>query len=82
MFLRTGLVQGSSKMAGEKLNLTTTLKNKTSANSQIEGHKKSHDLRLLRPQTQHRNPEGMYLKLLTQLTPYVEKIVNLLLGFK
>jgi len=34
-----------------------------------------------RPLTQHTEPEDMYFKLQTPLTPSVEKIVNLL-GFK
>jgi hypothetical protein len=32
--------------------------------------------------TQHKNPQQMYLKLLTPLVPSVEKVVNLLLRFK
>jgi hypothetical protein len=59
-------------MATEKL--TTRLKNKTWMNLQIKNHKKCHELRLIRPQTQHKNPEHMYLKF---LTPSVEKIVDL-----
>jgi hypothetical protein len=50
-------------MAIEKL--TTRLENKTWTNLQIKNHKKSHELRLIRPQTQHKNPEHMYLKFLT-----------------
>jgi len=38
-------------MAIEKLKITTKLKNKTWTNPQIESHKKSHELRLIRPQT-------------------------------
>jgi hypothetical protein len=47
----------------------------------IKGHKKSHALRQIRPQTPDKNPEPLYLKFLTPLTPSVEKIVNLH-GFK
>jgi len=39
--------------------------------------KKNHELKLIRPQTQHKYPEHMYLKFLTPLTPSVEKIVKL-----
>jgi hypothetical protein len=49
---------------------------------QIENHKNSYELRLIRPQTQHKNPEHMYLKFLTPVTPSVEKTVNLLHGLK
>jgi len=31
---------------------------------------------MIRPQTQHKNPEHMYLKFLTLLTPPVEKIMH------
>ena len=34
----------------------------------------SHELSLMRPQTQHKYPEHMYLKFLTPLTPLVEKL--------
>jgi hypothetical protein len=65
-------------------NLTTRLKNKISTNPQIKNHKQSHEFRLITPQTQHNNPEHMYLKLnfLTPITPSVEKIVNILHRFK
>jgi hypothetical protein len=33
--------------------------------------------RLIKPQTQHKNPEHMYFQLLSPLTPSVEKTVNL-----
>jgi hypothetical protein len=42
---------------------------------------KIHELWLIRPQTQHKNPGHIYLKFLTLLTPPVEKIVNLY-GFR
>jgi hypothetical protein len=81
-------------MATEKLNLTTRPKNK---NPQIKNYKKSHELRLIRPQTQHKNshelrlirpetqyknPQHMYLKFLKPPAPSVEKIISLLHGFK
>jgi len=46
-------------MANEKL--TTRLKNKTWTNPQIESHKKSHVLRLIKPLTWHKKPDHMYL---------------------
>jgi hypothetical protein len=46
-------------------------------NLQIKNHKKSHELRLITPQTQQKNPEQIYLKFLTPTTPSVEKTVNL-----
>jgi hypothetical protein len=67
-------------MNTEKLN--AKLKNKTWTNPQIKNHKNSHELGLIRPQTQHKNPEHMYLKFLIPPTPSVEKIVNLLHRFK
>jgi len=49
-------------MPNEKLKkLITRLKNKTWTNPQINNHKNSHEFRLIRPQTQQRNPEHMYL---------------------
>ena len=41
--------------------LTTRLKNKTWANPQINSHKKSHEIWLTRPETQHKEPEHTYL---------------------
>jgi len=41
--------------------LSTRLKNKTWTIPQITNHKKSHELRWIRPQTQHKNPEHMCL---------------------
>jgi len=46
-------------MAIEKL--TTKLINKTRVNPWIKNHKKSHELRLIRPQIWHKIPEHMYL---------------------
>jgi hypothetical protein len=57
--------------------LTTRLQNKTWTNPLIKNHKKSHELRLIRPQTQHKNPEDTYLKFLTPLRPSMEKTMNL-----
>jgi hypothetical protein len=42
-------------------------------NLQIKNYRKSHELRLIRPHTQQKSPEHMYLKFLTQS---VEKGVN------
>jgi len=41
--------------------LSTILNNRTWTNPQITNHKKNHELGWIRPQTQHRNPEHMYL---------------------
>jgi hypothetical protein len=68
-------------MAIEKLKITTRLLNKTWTNPQIKNNKENHEFRLIRPQIQHKNPENMYLKFLTPITPSVEKTVNLC-GFK
>jgi len=43
----------------EKLN--TKLKNKTWTNPQITNHNKNHELSWIRPQTQNKSPEHMYL---------------------
>jgi hypothetical protein len=43
---------------------------------QINYCKKSHELRLIKLQTQQKNPEHMYLKFLIPLTTSVEKIVD------
>jgi hypothetical protein len=51
-------------------------------NLKIKSHKKRHKYRLIRPQTEHKNPGHKYLKLLTPLTPSVEKTMYLLHGFK
>jgi hypothetical protein len=50
-------------------------------NPQIKNHKKSHQPILIKPQTQHEESEQSHLKFLTQVTPSVDKIVNLH-GFK
>jgi hypothetical protein len=57
--------------------LTTRLKNKTQAKPQTKNHKNSHELRLIRRQTRHRNPEQMHLNSLTPLILSTAKIVNL-----
>jgi hypothetical protein len=41
------------------------LKNKTWNNPQIKNQEKSCELRLIRPLTQHKNPEHVYIKFLT-----------------
>jgi len=51
-------------------------------NPQIKIHKNSYELTPIRQQIHHKSPDHMYLKFLTPLTQYVEKIVNLLQGFK
>jgi hypothetical protein len=48
-------------MAVEKL--TIRLKNKMWINPPIKNHKKGHELRLIRLQAKHKNPEHMYLKI-------------------
>jgi hypothetical protein len=53
---------------------TVTIKNKTWTNPQVESHKKSHGVRLIRPQTQHINPEYIYFKVITSQTPSMKKI--------
>jgi hypothetical protein len=64
-------------MASEKLEITVRIKNKTWTNPQIKNHRKSHELRLIRPQTKYRNTEHTYSEFVTPLTPSVEKILNL-----
>jgi hypothetical protein len=61
--LRTDLVQG-----------TTRPKNKTWINAQIKNYEKREELKLIRPQIQHKNPEHKYLKFITTLTPSVRKL--------
>ena len=61
--------------------LTTSLKNKIRTNPQIKNHEKSHGLSVTRLQTQNKKPEHTHFKILTPLTPFVEKTVNLY-GFK
>jgi len=43
----------------------------------LKPQKKSHELRLIRPQTQHRESEHARLIFPTPLTPFVEKTWNL-----
>jgi hypothetical protein len=57
--------------------LTIHLKNKTWASPQIKHHKKHHKLKLIRPQTQHKNPEYTYLNF---LIPLEEKIQIFCMG--
>jgi len=65
----------NSKMAIEKL--TARVKNITWTNPQIKRHKKSHELRLIRPQARR----TQVFKFLTPQMPSLEKIVNIH-GFK
>ena len=58
------------------------IEKKKRTNPEIKKHKTSHELRLIRPQMRHKNPEHMYLKFLIPVTPSVEKTVNLLHGLK
>ena len=64
-------------MATKNLKINYKTQNKTWTNLQIKNHEESHELKLIRPQTQNKNPEHMYLKFVTSLTLSVEKIVNL-----
>jgi hypothetical protein len=57
------------------------LKNKTQTNPQIKNYEKSDEIKLIRPQIQHKNPGYKYLQFVTPQTPSVEKTVNLH-GFK
>ena len=54
-------------MATEKLEINARLKNKTWTNPQIKNHKNSHEIRLIRQQSRHKNPQHLYLKFLAQL---------------
>jgi hypothetical protein len=65
------VVTGKWLLSNEKL--TARLKNKASKYLQIKNHKISHEIRMNRRQTQHKNPEHVYLKFLTPLTPSVGK---------
>jgi len=64
------------KMAIGKLKIYYKPQTYTWIIPQIKTPKKSYELRLIRLQTLHKNPEHMYLKFLTPLTPSVEKIVK------
>jgi hypothetical protein len=48
-------------MAVEKLEINYKPQNKTWTNPQIKNNKNCCELRLIRPQTQHRNPDHTYL---------------------
>jgi hypothetical protein len=56
--------------APKKLKTIVTLHN-------LKQRKKSHELILIRPQTQHKEQEHKHSKCLTLPTPSIEKIVNL-----
>jgi hypothetical protein len=64
------------KMVIGKLKINYKPQTYTWTNLQIKNQWKSYEVRLIRPQTQHKNSEHMYLKFLTSLTPSVEKIVK------
>jgi hypothetical protein len=55
-------------MAIEKLKINYRPKNKTWTSPQIKNHKKSHELGLIRPQTQHKNLEDVFKILNTTST--------------
>jgi hypothetical protein len=70
------------KMAIEQFKTNHKTQKLMWTNPQIKNHKRSHELRLIRPQMQHKYPDHGYLKFWTLLTPTVEKTVYLLHGFK
>jgi hypothetical protein len=45
----------------KKLKSNYKAQTKPQTNQQIKNHKKSHELKLIRPQTQDKTPEHMYL---------------------
>jgi hypothetical protein len=53
---------------------TVTIRNKTWTNPQIANHQQSHELRHIRPQAQHKNPDHTYSKFFTPMTPHMKKI--------
>jgi hypothetical protein len=64
------VVTGKWPLKNKKL---IRLEDKAWTNPQIKNHKSSHELKLIIPQTQHKNPEHMYLKVSTPLTLPVKK---------
>jgi len=67
----------NKKVATEKLKTTTRLKKNEAWNTpQIKTIRKTLELILMRPQTQHKEPEHAHLKFVTLLTPSVEKITK------
>jgi hypothetical protein len=68
------------KMATEKLKLDYTTQ-KTWTYPQSINHKKSHEIRLIRPQ-HNTKIQNTHLKFLTSLTPSVEKTVNFMGSYK
>jgi hypothetical protein len=50
-------------MAHEKLKINHKAQNKIWTNPQIKNHNRSHELTLIRPQTHHKHPEHMFLKI-------------------
>jgi hypothetical protein len=71
------------KVATEKLATNKRLKkkNETWNTPQIKTIQKTLELRLISPQTQHKEPEHTHLKFVTLRTPSVDKITKLH-GFK
>jgi hypothetical protein len=66
------------KVATEKLKTNTTKKKNEASNTpQINIIQKTLELRLIRPQAQHKETEHTYLKCVTLLAPSVEKITKL-----
>jgi hypothetical protein len=65
------------KTAFEKLKINYKAQNKTWTNPQIKNHKKSREVKLIRPQTMTQKSRTHVFKFLTQLRPSVDKIVNL-----
>jgi len=57
----------------KKLKIDYKTHNNTWTNPQIKNHKRNHTLSVIRPQTQHKNPEHI-LKFVTPLTLYMVKM--------
>ena len=69
---------GSNReIAIKKLKTNTRLKNKACNSPQMETLNKSHEIKLIRRETQHKVAEHKHLKFLTLLTPSVDKTPNL-----
>jgi hypothetical protein len=79
MQLRTDLVEENG--FGKIKNYLQYSKIKPGTIHKLKTIRRYNELRMIGPQTQHKNPEHIYFKLLTPLTPSVEKIVKLC-GFK
>ena len=61
----------------KRLTTHIRLKNKACSSPYIKTLQQSHELQMLRPQTQHSVPEHKHLKFPTQLTPSADKTANL-----